>query len=115
MEEPIRIEWEGIRLHVDTLHEILVNKLCALLSRSEIRDLQDVRALLAKGCDLSRALADAPRKDGGFSPLTLTWVLRGLPVRSLSETVNLSAEQATELQGFRDELIRRILLLASPA
>jgi hypothetical protein len=60
----------GVRISVDSRHEILVNKLCALLHRYEVRDLFDIAALVAAGEDLDRALADAPRKDGGFSALT---------------------------------------------
>ena len=68
-------EHAGVRVLGDTPHEILVNKLCALLHRSELRDLVDIEALLARGGDLDRALADAPTKDGGFSALSLGWTL----------------------------------------
>jgi hypothetical protein len=54
---------------VETPHQLLVNKLCALLSRSELRDLLDVRVLVDSGVDLTRALADCPGQDGGFSPV----------------------------------------------
>ena len=39
-------------IRVDPPEEILANKLCALLSRSEIRDLVDVRALETLGYSL---------------------------------------------------------------
>ncbi len=42
--------------------EILANKLCALLSRSEIRDLVDVRELEKAGFDLETALQTAAKK-----------------------------------------------------
>jgi hypothetical protein len=64
----------GVAIRVDTAYEILVNELCALLGRSELRNLVEVRALLDQGFDLARALADAPKKDSGFSPVTLAWV-----------------------------------------
>jgi hypothetical protein len=76
IEPPQSAEVQGARIAVDTRHEILVNKLTALLSRSELRDLQDVKALLDAGGDLEQALADAPAKDAGFSVLTLAWVLK---------------------------------------
>ncbi|OGQ09695.1 MAG: hypothetical protein A2138_09555 [Deltaproteobacteria bacterium RBG_16_71_12] len=69
---------------VDTPHELLVQKLCALLSRSEVRDLVDVAALLEAGGDLRRALADAARRDGGFSPPTLAWLLQSFPIERAS-------------------------------
>jgi hypothetical protein len=83
----------------DTRHEILVNKLNALYSRWAVRDLIDVRALLEAGGDLALALRDAPRKDGGFSPQSLAWVLDTLP------RVNLSPE----LDAFRAWLVARLL------
>ena len=95
-------------------HEILVNKLNALLSRSELRDLEDVRALLAAGGDLEKALADASKKDGGFSPLTLSWVLTELRPASLAQVAGVDPEKAQELETFRDLLVERILELSSP-
>jgi hypothetical protein len=84
---------------VDAPREILVNKLTALLSRWAVRDLVDVRALVASGEDLDRALRDSPAKDGGFSPQTLAWVLDTLPTNELDPT----------LRSLRDELAVRLL------
>ena len=66
----------GATFLVDTPHQILVNKLYALLNRSELRDIEDIEALLDGGGDLTRALEDCPRQDAGFSPMTLSWSLR---------------------------------------
>lgn len=65
IEAPVELE-PGI--FVDTRHEIMVNKLNALLGRTALRDLIDVGALWDSGGDLDRALGDAAQKDGGFSP-----------------------------------------------
>ncbi len=94
---------------LDSAHEILINKLCALLSRSELRDLQDLRTLVERGGELDRALADAPRKDTGFSALTLAWVLKNFPVRSLSASLGLDAQEAARLDEFRVGLIGRLI------
>jgi len=85
-------------IQVDTPHDILVNKLCALLSRSESRDLVDVAALLEAGGDLGRAIGDASRKDGGFSPLTLAWVLQ-----------SLDSTGDSHLESIRDSLVALLL------
>lgn len=63
----------GIRL--DTPEEIFANKLCALLSRSEVRDLVDVRALEMAGHSIDSAIDAATKKDSGFTPAQLAWVL----------------------------------------
>lgn len=64
----------GIR--IDSPEEILANKLCALLSRSEIRDLVDVRELEKSGLNLEDAVRFAEKKDSGLTPAQLAWVLK---------------------------------------
>lgn len=91
-------------LHVDSPYEILVNKLGALLSRSEPRDLEDVRVLTASGVDLDRALGDVSRKDGGFSPMTLAWVLQQF---DLSRAAALGFDPDA-LGKCRDDLVERL-------
>ena len=96
IEAPIEPE-PGIR--VDTRFAILVNKLGALLSRWAVRDLVDVRALLEDGQDFERALLEAAKRDGGFSPQTLAWVLDTAPDTGLDDG----------LRAFRADLVRRLL------
>lgn len=105
----------GATIRVDTEHEILVNKLCALVQRSELRDLVDVQALLGGGCDLKRALADAPAKDSGFSPLTLVWLLKDLPIEAAARAEEWAEERTARLAEFRDGLVLEIGDLARPA
>ena len=114
VEAPQRAEVEGVAFAVDTPHEILVNKLAALLSRSELRDLVDVKALLAAGGDLERALGDAPRKDAGFSPLTLAWVLKGFAPATLARVLGVGPADTEEIVAFHHRLLERITALARP-
>jgi len=107
VEPPQRTEIGGVHILVDTAHEVLVNKLCALLHRSELRDLIDIEALLAAGGDLDRALADAPGKDGGFSGLTLGWTLQSWEVAEVARAAGLD-QRASELERFRVDLLARI-------
>ncbi len=72
-------------IFVDTVRELLAQKLCELLSRTELRDLEDVGALLEAGGDLPRGLSDAAAKDGGFSPPTLAWLLQSFPVHRAAD------------------------------
>lgn len=114
VDSPRRVTFEGREISVDFPHEILVNKLSALLGRSELRDLRDVETLLSEGGDLERAVADAPRKDGGFSPLILGWVLKGFQVEKLAGRAGLSAEETDALVAFRDRLVDRLAVLGAP-
>jgi len=102
------------RILVDAPHELLVAKLCALLGRSELRDLEDVRALLDAGGDLARALADAPRKDAGFSPPTLAWVLEQFPIEALAGALGRSPVDVDQLIRFREELVQAVVRAAKP-
>lgn len=113
-EPPRTVIVGGAAFLVDTPHQILVNKLCALLNRSELRDIEDIKALLDAGGDLTRALDDCPRQDGGFSPMTLSWSMRALPIERLAASSGWSTERIDALCRFRDALLDRILERAKP-
>ncbi|HEX6099896.1 MAG TPA: nucleotidyl transferase AbiEii/AbiGii toxin family protein [Thermoanaerobaculia bacterium] len=98
-----------VQVLVDSPHAILIEKLCALLSRSELRDLIDVEALVERGEDLESAIAAAPRRDSGFSPLTLAWLLRELDVRGLGSVLGMDAAVGERLDRFRHTLIERLV------
>jgi Nucleotidyl transferase AbiEii toxin, Type IV TA system len=102
------------RVRIDGPHEILVDKLCALLGRSELRDLLDVQGLLESGGDLTRALVEAPTRDSGFSPLTLAWVLRGMPLAEMAAVAGWADEQMRPLDRFRGDLVDRLTLATDP-
>lgn len=108
------VELGGFKFFTSSRREILVAKLCALLGRSEIRDLQDVKALLDAGEDLGQALRDAPQVDRGFSPLNLAWVLRDLRVERLASVSGLTDDEARRLTDFRDDLVQQLLDVTRP-
>ena len=99
---------------LETPHEILVNKLCALLGRAELRDLIDLRDLLAQRGNLEQALRDAPRKDGGFSPLTLAWVLKETSPAPLARALGWTDAQIRELADFHSWLIEKLVAAGAP-
>jgi predicted nucleotidyltransferase component of viral defense system len=104
-------EINGVR--VDSPEEILANKLCALLSRSEIRDLVDVRELELAGFSVEAALPVAAKKDTGLTPAQLAWVLHQIDLGGEAQLAgNVSA---TELRGYLDDLIARLKKWAFPA
>ncbi len=92
--------------------EILANKLCALLSRSEIRDLVDVRELEKAGFNLEDALSAAQRKDTGLTAAQLAWVLNQIKFGDdLTPPGNVSV---IELRDYLNDLIARLKRLAFP-
>ena len=97
-------------VRVDTLREIAANKICTLLSRSEIKDLIDLRELVASGIDLDRAFDDAERKDRGADPATLAWILDELRIGP--EALLPGAVDPAELDRFRADFATRLRALA---
>jgi hypothetical protein len=100
----------GIR--VDPPEEILANKLCALLSRSEIRDLVDVRALEIAGYRVEDALPAAHLKDTGLTPGQLSWVLG--EIRLGDDLIPPGGVSNDELRQYLDDLIDRLARVAFP-
>lgn len=100
----------GIR--VDPPQEILANKLCALLSRSEIRDLVDVRALELAGYRMEDALDAAAAKDTGLTPAQLGWVLNQIELGD--DLIAPGGVSTKELRLYLSELIARLARQAFP-
>jgi hypothetical protein len=100
----------GIR--VDPPEEILANKLCALLSRSEIRDLIDVRELENAGFSLENALQVAAKKDSGLTPAQLAWVLN--QTKFGGDVQPSASVSMRELREYLADLINRLRGLAFP-
>lgn len=97
-------------VRVDTLREITANKVCTLLSRSEIKDLVDLSALLAAGQSLEQGLEDAAKKDAGVEPATLAWLLSEL---TISPEARLPAGiDPRAIDAVRQDLVRRLRAIA---
>lgn len=100
----------GVR--VDTAEEIFANKLAALLSRNEIRDLVDIYELEKAGYGFEPALRAAEKKDTGLSPGQLAWVLSNI---TLTDSADLPGHVSVdELRRYLDELIIRLQQMAVP-
>jgi hypothetical protein len=97
---------------VDSADEILANKLTAIVGRAEKRDLIDVMLLERAGYSIEAALPAALAKDGGCTPATLAWLLSEVKV---PDGIELPAGVApAELRTYLADLIRRLLVLATP-
>jgi len=70
MEKPIR---DGVAM--DSVEEIVANKITTLASRSEIRDVVDLYCLEQAGYRIEDHLDGALRKDAGATPATIAWLL----------------------------------------
>jgi predicted nucleotidyltransferase component of viral defense system len=100
----------GIRM--DPPEEILANKLCALLSRSEYRDIVDVQALEKAGFSVEDALPIAMSKDAGLTPGQLAWVLSLIEVDDQTELPGHVSIQS--LREYLVDLQKRLSRFAFP-
>lgn len=100
------------RIRIDPPQEIMANKLCALLSRAEIRDLVDVMLLERSGQDLADALRNAGRKDASVSPAQLGYVLGEIEIGDDARVPGSSVE---ELRRYLSDLRERLARLAFPS
>ncbi len=103
-------EINGIR--IDSPEEILANKLCALLSRSEIRDLVDVRELENAGFKIEDALSVAQKKDTGLTAAQLAWVLNQIKLGD--DLIPQGNVSIIELRDYLNNVIARLNRLAFP-
>jgi hypothetical protein len=53
-------------------------------------------------------------KDSGFSPVTLAWVLKDMPVRSLGLAAQADEADIAARIGFRDRLMATLVALSRP-
>ena len=107
------IEAPGRRYPCRSMDEIFANKLCALLSRSEIRDLVDVWAIENVGYGLEEALAVAARKDRGLTAGQLAWVLSEIQIGD--DAPIPGGVSPAQLRQYLKSLERRLARLAYPA
>ncbi len=105
--EPKRLV-DGVRM--DSLGEVMANKLSALVGRQELRDLVDVRALELAGLRVEVHLAAAAQKDGGVTPAVLAWLLDTFPI---AEPVP-GGVAASDLRAYASDLARRMRTIARP-
>jgi len=101
---------DGIR--VDVPAEIMANKLCTVLSRGELRDLVDVRALEASGLRVEDHIEAAARKDAGLTPAQLAWVLSELEIADDASIPG--GVEPEELREYVAGLIERLTAMAFP-
>lgn len=97
-------------IRVDTQREIAANKICTLLSRSEIKDFVDLKVLVENGIDLARAFDDAQKKDRGAEPSTLAWILEQVTISPRAALPG--GADPVALDAFRKELVLRLRRLA---
>ena len=91
---------------------ILANKLCTLISRAELRDLVDVRALERAGYRIEDALPLAMQRDSGLTPAQMAWVLSELTLGD--DALIPGGVSVQELRDYLSDLQSRLARMALP-
>lgn len=100
-------------IRVDTLREIIANKLTTLLSRTEVKDVVDLYFLEQAGHDILAAIPDAQAKDGGWDPAVVSMLLDGLDTTELPPWL-LRSITPEDLRAFLNRLRLAIAAEALP-
>ena len=108
--DKFQLEIRGIR--VDSTREIMANKLCTLLSRAELRDLVDVRALEQAGLSVEEHLPLATEKDAGLTAGQLAWLLSEIEIGD--DATPPGGVSVIELRSYVKDLIQRLTEIAYP-
>ncbi len=101
-------------IRVDTLREIMLNKIATLVSRCELKDIVDLYFLEKAGLRIEDCFEDAQRKDGGLDPGMISLLLNSVSVHELPDYL-IKPLSVDELRAYVSELKRRMALMAYPA
>ncbi len=109
--DPEKLWIEGVQ--VDTLHEIMLNKITTLISRCELKDIVDLYFLQKRGFQVEACFEEAQQKDGGLDPAVVSLLLNSVTVVELPDYM-IKPLTIEELRAFVEDLKRRMALMAYP-
>lgn len=104
--------FEGIV--VDSLEDIAANKICAVLGRTEMKDLIDLFFLDQAGYRVSEYFAHAQQKDGGLTDETLAYALSQFSIKRIPKFM-IKPVTTDELKKYLESLIERLVRRSLPS
>lgn len=93
---------------VDTIEEILINKICAVVGRSEIKDLIDLYFLEKENFNILDYIPYAKKKDGGIEKEVLAYCLNNIKI-DLDDRILIKKVTQKQLIAFKEALIKKLL------
>ena len=111
--DPALMQPSSLDVRVDTLHEIMVNKITTLISRCEVKDIVDLYFLEKAGLRVERHFEEARQKDGGLDPGMVSLLLDSVTIAEVPDYM-IQPLDLEELRAFVDDLKRRMALMAYP-
>jgi predicted nucleotidyltransferase component of viral defense system len=99
---------------VDTVEDIVSNKICTVVSRAEIKDYIDLYCLNRAGYPLENYIEFAQRKDAGVSPAMVAFLFSEIKLSKVPEFVIVPIT-AAELEGFFKALAKKLAVESFPS
>lgn len=95
---------------VDTQLEIGINKICTLLSRTELKDLIDLYFLTKKGFKIKENIERARQKDSGVEPAIISWLISQFKISKLPDYMikKLSRKELEEFMSYLKKIMAEI-------
>lgn len=93
---------------VDTLEDILINKICAILGRSEIKDLIDLYFIAQEGYDILKYIPYAQKKNGGLEKEVLAYCLNNIKI-DFDDKMMIKKVTIEQLNTFKEDLLKKLL------
>lgn len=100
-------------VRVDTLREIMVNKICTLAGRCEVKDLLDLYFLGKRGLHVKDHIDEARRKEGGLDPAMLSYLLDRVQIDQVPDYV-IEPLDLKDFKAFIADLQRTLADMAFP-
>ena len=104
-------DFDGVR--VDTIREIMVNKICALIHRCELKDVLDLYYLQRKGYSVRDYLKETKRKEAGLDPAMISFLLSRLKI-DIDPDYLLAPLDLADFRRFVDELRKEMAQVSFP-
>jgi predicted nucleotidyltransferase component of viral defense system len=98
---------------VDSLEDIAANKICAVLGRTEMKDLIDLFFLDEAGYGVSEYFTHAQQKDGGLTDETLAYALSQFRIKRIPAFM-IKPVTTEELKQFVDSLTEKLIRRSLP-
>ncbi len=97
----------------DTPLEIGINKICTLISRTELKDIVDLYFLEKNGFDIKGNIENAKLKDGGIEPAIISYLLAQV---NLTEPLHYLIKDVStgELEAFVSHLKKIMAEISYP-
>ena len=100
-------------IKVDTELEIGINKICTLLSRTELKDIIDLYFLVKNGFDIKENIEKAKLKDGGIEPAIISYLLSQFKISKLPDYM-IEKVSIEELEKFISDIKKLMAEIAYP-